>query len=271
MTIPQHTWVTKFFGYDLSVKYRPGKLNTVADALSHRDMDSSTVAACALSGPSFAICDVLHAEIQRDSQAQELQAQIIAGTVPDGWAMVDGLLLYQGRPFVPDESPLWLQLLREAHTAGHEGSQKTLHRLRASFYNRRAHRLVRDYVKGCAVCQRNKTEHLHPIGLLQPLPVPEHVWSDIAMDFVEGFSRVGGKSVILTVVDRFSKMAHFIALSHPYSASSVARAFFDNIVPLHGFPCSIVSDRDTVFTSNFWEELFKLAGVTLLRSSVFHP
>ena len=91
------------------------------------------------------------------------------------------------------------------------------------------------------------------------------------MDFVEGFPRVGGKSVIFTIVDRFSKMAHFVALSHPYSAQSVARAFFDNIVRLHGFPCSIVSDRNTVFTSHFWEELFKLAGVKLLRSSAFHP
>ena len=91
------------------------------------------------------------------------------------------------------------------------------------------------------------------------------------MDFVEGFPRVGGKSVILTIVDRFSKMAHFLALSHPYSAQSVARAFFDNIVRLHGFPCSIVSDRDTVFTSHFWEELFKMAGVKLLRSLAFHP
>ena len=132
--------------------------------------------------------------------------------------------------FVPNESPLWPQLLREAHTAGHEGSQKTLHMLCASFYNRRAHRLVRDYVKGCAVCQCNKTEHLHPAGLLQPLPVPEHVWSDIAMDFIEGFPRLGRKYVVLTVVDRFSKMAHFIALSHPYSASSITHAFFDNIV-----------------------------------------
>ena len=141
----------------------------------------------------------------------------------------------------------------------------------ASFFNARAHRLVRDYVRGCAVCQRNNTEHLLPAGLLQPLPVPEHVWSDIAMNFVEGFPRVGGKSVVLTVVDRFSKMAHFIALSHPYSASLVARAFFNNIVRLHGIPCSIVSDRDTVFTSSFWEELFKLANVRLLCSSTFHP
>jgi hypothetical protein len=75
--------------------------------------------------------------------------------------------------------------------------------------------LVRDYVTSCAVCQRNKSEHLHPAGFLQPLPVPSQVWSDIVMDFVEGFPRVGGKSVILTVVDRFSKFAHFIALVIP--------------------------------------------------------
>lgn len=109
-----------------------------------------------------------------------------------------------------------------AHGAGHEGTQKTLVRLRASFYNAQASKMVRDYVKACIVCQRNKTEHLHPASLLQPLDVPSATWSDIAMDFVEGFPRVAGKSVVLTVVDRFSKMAHFIPLGHPYSALSVA-------------------------------------------------
>lgn len=79
------------------------------------------------------------------------------------------------------------------------------------------------------------------------------------------------KSVILTVVDHFSMYARFIALGHPYSATSVARAFFDSIVRLHGFPCFIVIDRDPVFTSKFWEELFKLAGVKLLCSSAIHP
>jgi hypothetical protein len=80
------------------------------------------------------------------------------------------------------------------------------------------------------------------------------------MDFVEGFPKVGGKSVVLTIVDRFSKMAHFIPLGHPYTALTVAQAFFDNIVKLQGFPCSIVSDRDPVFTSKLWKELFSLAG-----------
>jgi hypothetical protein len=130
---------------------------------------------------------------------------------------------------------------------------------------------VREYIKGCSVCQRNKTDHLHPAGLLQPLPVPSSVWTDIAMDFVEGFPKVGGKSVILTVVDRFSKFAHFIPVGHLYSAASVAKTFFDNIVRLHGFLASIVSDRDPVFTSHLWTELFQLSGTRLCTSSAFHP
>jgi hypothetical protein len=85
-----------------------------------------------------------------------------------------------------------------------------------------------------------------------------------------GLSKSWWKSV-LTVVDWFSKYAHFIPLNHPYSTTSIAKAFFDEIVRLHGFPCSIVSDLDPVFTSTFWTELFCLAGVTLLPSSTFHP
>jgi transposase InsO family protein len=91
------------------------------------------------------------------------------------------------------------------------------------------------------------------------------------MDFMEGFPTVNGKSVVLTIVNRFSKYTHFIALGHPYVATSVAQAFFDNIVRLHGVPSSIVSDRDPVFTSKFWAELFAMAGVKLQMSSAFHP
>ena len=91
------------------------------------------------------------------------------------------------------------------------------------------------------------------------------------MDFVEALPKVGGKSVILTVVDRFSKYAHFIPLGHPYTAESVARVFFAEVVRLHGIPASIVSDRDPVFTSAFWKALFAASGSKLLMSSAFHP
>jgi hypothetical protein len=130
---------------------------------------------------------------------------------------------------------------------------------------------VQDWVRSCAVCQCNKVEHLHPAGLLLPLPVPQGVWTDIALDFIEALPRVRGKSVILTVVDRFSKYSHFIPLAHPYSAESVAQAFFADIVRLHGIPLSIVSDRDPVFTSNFWRELMRLSGTKLQMTTAFHP
>jgi hypothetical protein len=161
-------------------------------------------------------------------------------------------------------------VLEHAHGMGHEGVQKTLHRLRASF-TPGDNCLVRDFIRSCAVCHRNKTGHLHPIGLLQPLAVPTDVWRDIALDFIEGFPKVGDKSVILTVVDRFSKYAHFITLGHPYSATTVAKAFFDTIVRLHSVSESIVSDRDPVFTSTLWKELFRLTGTKLCTSSAFHP
>jgi transposase InsO family protein len=162
-------------------------------------------------------------------------------------------------------------VLQLAHTNGHEGVQKTLQWLRHDFVVDHDRRVVGDFVRTCSVCQQNKTEALHPSGLLQPLDVPSQVWADISIDFVEGLPKLNGKSVILTVVDWFSKYAHFITLGHPYTATSVTRAFFNDIVRLHGMPASIVSDRDLVFTSHVWRDIFKLAGVKLCMSTAFHP
>jgi hypothetical protein len=81
--------------------------------------------------------------------------------------------------------------------------------------------MVQDFIRSCITCQRYKIE-LHPARLLLPLPVPTSIWSDLGMDFIEALPRVGGKSVILTIVDRFTKYCHFIPLAHPYSAESVA-------------------------------------------------
>jgi hypothetical protein len=268
-TITQHTWVSKLFGYDLTVEYRPGKLNGAPDALFRREEPMGNLHSMSL--PTFSLFDNLRDEATTNSQVETICAQLAAGTTKEGWIEVDGLLLFKGKIFVPNASSLWPLLLADAHDGAHEGVEKTVRRWRATFYNAHALQRVREYVKGCSLCQCNKSVHLHPAGLLQPLPVPAGIWSDISMDFVEGFPKVGGKLVILIMVDRFSKMAHFLPLGHPYTTASVAKAFFDGIVRLHGLACSIVSDRDTVFTSAFWTELFRLAGVKLHMSSAFHP
>jgi len=216
--------------------------------------------------PSF---DELRTQLQGDADLAAIRDKAAKGE--DGWTIVDHLLLKEGKVFVPSSYPAVSSLLEFAHGMGHEGIQKTLHRLRSDFYIPSDRRLVLDFVRNCEVCQRNKTEHPRPGGLLQPLDIPSAVWADVAMDFIEALPRVNGKTVILTVVDRFSKYAHFIPLSHPYTAASVAKAFFQDIGRLHGMPSSIVSDRDPVFTSTFWKELFALAGVHLNFTSAFHP
>lgn len=91
------------------------------------------------------------------------------------------------------------------------------------------------------------------------------------MDFIVGLPKSKGYEAILVVVDRLSKYSHFIAIKHPYTARSIAEVFVKEVVRLHGILNSIVSDRDPLFVSNFWRELFKLQGTTLNMSSTYHP
>lgn len=157
------------------------------------------------------------------------------------WWVADGLILHGNNVFIPASSTALPEALRLVHTAGQ--------RLHVDFFVKQDQRLVWDFVRLCMTCQCNKTKALDLASLLQPLEVPSHVWEDISLNFIEGLPRVHGESVILTMVDKFSKYVHFIDLSHPYT--SVTRAFFDTIVRFHGFPRSIINDRDYVFIGLF--------------------
>lgn len=130
---------------------------------------------------------------------------------------------------------------------------------------------VRQFVKDCTTCQASKYDSAAKPGLLQPLPIPEEVWVDISMNFITGLPKSMGKEVIFVVVDRFSKAAHFMALSHPFTAIQVAQSYLDHVFKLHVWPKSIVSDRDSVFLSNFWKGLFSLHGTEFPLSSAYHP
>ncbi|KAA0065996.1 Transposon Ty3-G Gag-Pol polyprotein [Cucumis melo var. makuwa] len=115
---------------------------------------------------------------------------------------------------------------------------------------------IKKYVEQCEICQRNKNEATKPAGVLQPLPIPDRILEDWTMDFIEGLPKAGGMNVIMVVVDRLSKYAYFVTMKHPFSAKQVAIEFIDKIVRRHGIPKSIISDRDKIFLSNFWKELF---------------
>lgn len=120
--------------------------------------------------------------------------------------------------------------------------QATYQRAKTYFFWPKMKQEVMEFVKICDTCQRHKTEHNYPAGLLQPLPVPHQAWTHISMDFIEGLPTSMGKQVILVVVDCFSKYSHFLALKHPYTASSVTNLFLDQVYKLHSLRVSIVSD-----------------------------
>lgn len=138
------------------------------------------------------------------------------------------------------------------------------------FYGRGMKAAVHSFVSTCITCQQAKPNRFRLPGLLQPLPVPASAWQMISLDFVEGLPRSGNANCILVVVDSFTKYAHFIPLLHPFTALGVAKAFLNNVYKPHGLPSVIISDRNRIFTSQFWKELFRLADVSLHMSSSYH-
>jgi len=147
-----------------------------------------------------------------------------------------------------------MKLIATFHSSaigGHSGTKVTYQRLKNHFHWKGMKQAMTEFVQQCATCQQAKHINTPSPGLLQPLPIPEGVWRDLSMDFIDGLPKSAGCTVILVVVDRLTKYAHFIAVKHPYSAATIAQLFMDNIVKLHGLPQSIVSDRDTVFVSPF--------------------
>jgi hypothetical protein len=143
----------------------------------------------------------------------------------------------------------------EAVSWGHFGIYKTHEVLAAHFFWPRMRRDVERFVARCTTCQKAKSR-LRNHGLYMPLPVPSSPWLDISMDFVLALPRTKkGRDSIFVVVDRFSKMAHFITCHKTDDASIVAELFFREIIRLHGIPKIIDSDRDAKFLSHFWRSL----------------
>jgi hypothetical protein len=128
-----------------------------------------------------------------------------------------------------------------------------------------------EYVSLCDTCQRVKEEHQRPAGLLQPLKIPEWKWEEVGMDFIVGFpcTQVGYDSICV-IVDRLTKVAHFIPVKMTYSGSKLAELYMSQIVCLHGVPKKIVSDRGPQFTSKYWEKLHESMDTKPKFSSTYH-
>jgi hypothetical protein len=191
-----------------------------------------------------------------------------------GYSLDNGIIKYQGRVWLGNQTEAKQAILLALHNSaigGHSGVNATYHKVRALFSWPHMKQEIQEYISKCAVCQQAKHENTKAPGLLQPIPVPDSAWSMISLDFIEGLPKSQRFDTILVIIDKSTKYAHFLPLAHPFTALSVAQVFVDNIYKLHGLPKAIISDRDKVFTSHLWKELFKLTDTTFNMSSSYHP
>jgi hypothetical protein len=154
---------------------------------------------------------------------------------------------------------------------GHFGSLKTLDHIRRWYWWPRIGTDVDSFCASCPTCQTTKSRNTKPAGKLHGLPIPDRPWQSIAMDFLGPFPPSDDKDYLWVIIDRYTSLVHLVPITTRTTASELAYIFVREIVRLHGLPESIVSDRDSKFTSKFWREVHRLLGVKLLMSTAFHP
>ena len=303
LNLRQRRWLELLKDYDMSVLYHPGKANVVADALSRVSMGSVSHV---VEGKKELARDVHRlarlgvrlfdsAEgsigVQSSSESslvsevkekQYLDASLVRlkESVKDQKVEVfsqggDGVLRLQGRLCDPNVDDLRQRIMAETHGVRysiHPGATKMYRDLREIYWWSGMKKDIAAFVAKCATCQQVKVEHQRPGGMMQEFSIPTWKWEEINMDFVIGLppSRRHHDS-IWVVVDRLTKSAHFLPVHTSYTAEDYARLYIRELVRLHGVPLSIISDRGTQFTSQFWKAFQKGLGTQVLLSSAFHP
>jgi len=185
----------------------------------------------------------------------------------------DLFLLYRNRKWVPASEPLRTMLIHETHSspaAGHPGRENTYKILARDFFWPGMSNDIRRFVRNCDVCGRTKPWRDGLQGFLKPLPLPDRIWKEISMDFIEGLPESNGCTNLLVITDRLSKDVVLIPLEN-ITAEHVANNFLKHVVAYHWLPDAIVSDRGTQFVSHFWTILTKMMGIKRRLSTAWHP
>ena len=237
------SWVAYLERFTFVVKHKSGVTNKVADALSRR---RTLLGRMAVEVPGFSSFSAL---LEDDPFFSTILARVRAGERTE-YVLQEGFLFKGNQLCIPDCS-LRTQIIQELHNEGHVGRDRTLQLVQASYFWPTIRKEVERYVQRCRICQVSKGTATNA-GLYMPLPIPSQPWVEVSMDFVLGLPRTQrGNDSIFVVVDRFSKMVHFIPCKKTTNAVRVAHLYFREVYRLHGLPTTIVSNRDTRFLSHF--------------------
>jgi hypothetical protein len=215
-------------------------------------------------------------DAQKDNEGMKhIREKIMAGTAKCFKEDDQGVIWFNNRIVVPKNEELHQQIFDEAHLSRysiHPGSTKMYQDLKQHYWWTKMKIEIARYVARCDTCRRVKAIHLKAADPLQSLPIPTWKWEDISMDFIVVLPRTAkGYDSIWVIIDRLTKIAHFLPVKTYYPLLTYAELYIARILSLHGVPKTIVSDRGPEFVSKFWEELHKSLGTRLLHSSAYHP
>ena len=276
LTARQARWAEFLSEFDYNIIYKEGKDNIVADALSRRSdlkLDHVTVVnslSTSISNDENKLLEEIKINYLKDKVCKNLLKNC-----KKPFHLENGLIMRGEQIYIPLNKKIMTEILKEAHDipiSGHMGINKTLEKINRKYYWPKMHRHIQYYINTCMKCQENKSSNQLPMGLLQSLPIPERRWQQITMDFIVQLPMTkNGNDSIIVIVDKLSKMACYIPTTVNVTAQQVAKLVFENIVRHHGVPESIVSDRDSRFTSMFWKSLWELLGTKLSMSTSYHP
>uniref|UniRef100_A0A3B3Q687 Gypsy retrotransposon integrase-like protein 1 n=1 Tax=Paramormyrops kingsleyae TaxID=1676925 RepID=A0A3B3Q687_9TELE len=177
-----------------------------------------------------------------------------------------------GKLYVPDNfRSAVIQWVHTSRGTGHPRGSATQHLVSRRYWWPGWRSEVEQYVASCPECAQLKSSHQSPAGLLHPLPIPSRPWSHLGMDFITDLPLSRGNTVVLTVVDRFSKMCRLIALPKLPSATELADVLIQWIFRYYGIPEDLVSDRGPQFTSHVYKAFCAKLNVSLSPTSAYHP
>ncbi|KAJ9566000.1 hypothetical protein OSB04_001966 [Centaurea solstitialis] len=275
LNMRQRRWLELLKDYDCDLLYHPGKANVVADALSrknHGDGIGVTLNRISVVSSLMERIKVSQTEALREKNLKDevmvKQKELLS---EDSC----GLKLFQGRIWVPKLGGNRELLLEEAHKSKysiHPGSTKMYRDLKMNYWWPIMKLDVAKYVEKCVTCLQVKAEHQKPYGNLQPLEIPEWKWEHVTMDFVTKLPRtLRGHDTIWVIIDRLTKSAHFLEMRETLPMDKLSKLYINEVVRRHGVPLSIVSDRDSRFTSQFWHGLQEGLGTKLKLSTAYHP
>ena len=290
----QIRWYEFLSEFNFEIIYRKGSENGRADALSRReDLKSpqEVQRAAILRTSDQGTLELGTRQIdatwqvkpdkewnQRIRQAYEQDEFLKNWETNPALSKEQDMILFNNRYYVPTQ--LQDELVTEFHEHvlhGHQGTYKTLTRLRRTWDFPKSRQKVQEVIRNCDICNKAKSNRHAPYGKLQPIPPPDKAWDTIALDFIVKLppSREPMTNAIydsiLVITDKLTKYAYFIPYKESSTTQDLAYAFIRVIASQHGLPKQLISDRDKLFTSNFWKSLMQKLGVKHSLSTAFHP